>query len=204
MLNLFGLVVVVSDSSSYTKNDIFIDLNNDEDMKILGELSATKSGREMIKLLVDKKMYSNEIGKNMGLDSSMTSYYLKKMEALKMLKITYGKIFQRGKKEHRFFDIPASNIVINLRSEKDEKKGLKKIFKEGVKFASIGIAFVASSIISKNHFKVIETNYPAAFGADIPQTTINNLEFWIYPLIVLVVALIIERIIFGIKKRKRG
>lgn len=100
--------------------------------------------------------------------------------------------------------IPNLFILSNETKDQIEEKGfLKKFFKDGVKFVSIGIAFFGSYVINKNYFKPNEINYPIPFGTDVPQTTLNNLEFWIIPLIVLVVALIIERIIFGIKKRKK-
>ena len=181
-------------------------ITDDEDsLKILGELLSNKTSRDLMKFLMNKSEYKKKISDSTGVPFALVEHHLKKMEKIGLVKITNKQLIKSGVL-HKTYKITAEGIFVLLNSkEKVEEKGtIKKIFREGVKFASIGIAFIGSSIISQNHFKVNEINYPIPFGSDIPQSATNSLEFWIYPLMVLVVALIIERIIFGIKKRKGG
>ena len=177
----------------------------DSKLKILGELLSNDTSRKIIRMLIRKECYTNEISKKLNIRVSLVIHHLKKLEQIGVLVIIEKPIVRKGN-DHRYFRmVPGLFLAPNHTKEEIDKSGfLKKIFREGIKFTCVGIAFIGSSIISKNHFKSSETNYPASFGVDIPHDAVNSLEFWIYPLMVLVVALIIERIIFGIKKRKKG
>ncbi len=137
-----------SSSDVDVSKDVVIVIDNDEDMKSISELLRTESGREMMKLLAEEKLYSNEIGRKLGLKSNMTSHYLSKMEEMNLVKITNEKI-TKGGIEHRFFHIPSSIIVIVLKKPKKDADGiLKKIFKKGIKFCALGISTIAIFFIT--------------------------------------------------------
>lgn len=120
--------------------------SEDEKLKILGELLSNKSSRDIIRLLIDREMYVNEIAKKLELKVSLVVHHLQKMEAIGLLEITNKKITQKGE-EHRFFRIPSGMLIFPKQSEEEVNNVvLKKIFKDGMKFAAIGIATISSFI----------------------------------------------------------
>ena len=120
--------------------------SEDEKLKILGELLSNKSSRDIIRLLIDREMYVNEIAKKLELKVSLVVHHLQKMEAIGLLEITNKKITQKGE-EHRFFRIPSGMLIFPKQSEEEVNNVvLKKIFKDGMKFAAIGIAIISSFI----------------------------------------------------------
>ena len=92
-----------------------------------------------------KEMYTNEISTALDMRVSLVIHHLKKMEELGLLDITKKTIIRKGA-EHRFFKM-SSDIFITLDKNKEEvkEKGiLKRIFRDGVKFTSIGIIGLSS------------------------------------------------------------
>jgi len=127
---------IKEDNENFDKIKIFS--SEDEKLKLLGELLSNKSSRDIIKLLIDKEMYTNEIVKKLDLKVSLVIHHLQKMESIGLLEITNKKIARNGE-EHRFFRIPTGMLIVPNKSEEDTNNGfLKKIFKKGVKFAVIG------------------------------------------------------------------
>jgi len=114
---------------------------SDDDLKSLGELLSNETSRKIIKNLMEHQMYTNEIATKLDMRVSLVIHHLKKMEALGLLNITDKKIKRKGEK-HRFFTMNFDIFVTLDKSKEDlDKKGiLKRIFREGIKFTSIGIA----------------------------------------------------------------
>lgn len=121
---------------------------SDDNLKELGELLSNDSSRKIIYNLMIKEMYTNEIATKLEIRVSLVIHHLKKMEDLGMLIITNKRIKRKGQ-EHRFFKIDSNILVVmdQNRKEIEEKGLLTKIFREGIKFASIGIAAFISSRI---------------------------------------------------------
>ncbi|KAF6245124.1 winged helix-turn-helix domain-containing protein [Nitrosopumilus sp. b2] len=119
--------------------------SDDEKLKILGELLSNKSSRDIIRLLIEKESYTNEIARKLELRPNLVIHHLQKMMSVGLLEITNKKITRKGE-EHRFFRIPKSMLIIPNESKKIKKNGiLKKVFKDGIKFVTIGlVAFIAS------------------------------------------------------------
>lgn len=126
------------DDKDFDKIKVFS--SDDDKLKILGELLSNKTSRDIIKLLIDKEMYANEIARKLELRRNLVIHHVCKMEAIGLLEITNKKIIRNGE-EHRFFKIPRSMLIVPNESTEIRKNGiLKKIFKDGIKFVSVGIA----------------------------------------------------------------
>jgi predicted transcriptional regulator len=87
------------DSEDLAKIKVFS--SDDEKLKILGELLSNKSSRDIIRSLIDKEMYANEIAKKLDLPRNLVVHHLRKMESIGLLEITNKKIIRKGE-EHRF------------------------------------------------------------------------------------------------------
>lgn len=118
---------------------------SDDNLKELGELLSNDSSRKIIYHLMNKEMYTNEIATKLEMRVSLVIHHLKKMEDLGMLTIINKKIKRKGE-EHRFFRINSNILVIvDLNKQEIEEKGLlKRLFKDGIKFASLSIAAIST------------------------------------------------------------
>ncbi|MCH9657444.1 ArsR family transcriptional regulator [archaeon] len=161
--------------------------SDDEKLKILGELLSNKSSRDMIKLLIEKEMYTNEIAKKLGLRVNLIIHHLKKLEGLGLLEITEKQIVKKGN-NHKFYKM-VPNFFISPNADKNEtcEKGFfKKIFKDGIKFASIGIiSFVSWAYLRLNSTESYMNNSQS-----------DNLAI---PLVIIIVGLIV---LLFLKKKK--
>lgn len=123
--------------------------NSDESLKLLGELLSNKSSRDIIGLLIEKEMYKNAIATKLNLRLNLVSHHLEKMESIGLVEISHKKIIRKGD-DHKFFRINPKIFLMPNYSEKEikEKGILKRIFKDGIKFASIGLATFSLGIIT--------------------------------------------------------
>ena len=122
-----------NDNENFDKIKVFS--SDDEKLKSLGELLSNKSSRDIIKLLIDKEMYTNEISKKLDMRANIVIHHLKKLEELGLLQIKNKKIVKKGN-DHRHFRM-VSNLFITpnyTKEEIEEKDTLKKFFKDGALF----------------------------------------------------------------------
>jgi DNA-binding transcriptional ArsR family regulator len=136
-----------------TEKNIEIEIITDDDdsLKILGELLANKTSRDLMKFLMSKSEYKKKISDEIGVPFSLVEHHLKKLEKLGLVKITNKRLIKGGVL-HKTYKIKAKGIFLMLNATKEEveEKGtLKKIFKEGVKFTCIGVAAITTLFISK-------------------------------------------------------
>lgn len=118
---------------------------SDDNLKALGELLSNETSRKIISTLMKKEMYTNEISTALDMRVSLVIHHLKKMEDLGILDITKKRIIRKGQ-EHRFFKMSSDIFIIlnNTKEEVKEKGILKRIFRDGIKFACIGIIGLSS------------------------------------------------------------
>lgn len=176
--------------------------SDDEKLKILGELLSNKSSRDIIKLLTDKEMYTNEIANKLDMRANLVIHHLKKLQELGLLEVKSKKIVKKGNEHKHFRMIPNLFIAPNYNQEKMEEKGiLKKIFKKGIKFASIGISAIISYAIIGFAFDSHQVLEPIGYV----EPSIPLKDFWniIIPTFVIITGLIVERIFSYRKKRKK-
>ena len=166
----------------------------DKLLKSFGELCINDTSRSIMLILSENQMYVNEIAKKLTMRVSLVIHHLQKIIDLGIIEIEEKPISKKTK-NHRYFKLNA-DIYFSLTPDKDGNK-LKRIFKDGVKFVGIGIAGIVSYLVSNSQ---TSTYLP-------PQSTLtenNVLSPVIVLLLVLIIGLIIERIYFQFKNKKRG
>lgn len=182
------------DSNDVDKIKVFS--SEDEKLKMLGELLSNKSSREIIKLLIEKEMYTNEIASKLEIRPNLVIHHLKKLEELGLLEVTNREIVKRGN-THRYFRInPYLFLAPNGIQDKEKDEGiLKKIFKDGVKFVAIGIASVVTIILTSNKKTIENKDEFSSFGG-----MVENADSIIYGLIVIIIGLVI---LYCLEKKKK-
>lgn len=185
--------------------------SEDEKLKVLGELLSNKSSRDIIRLLIENEMYTNEIAKKLELKVNLVIHHLQKMESIGLVEISNKKIIRKGE-EHRFFRIPSGMLIFPDKT-KDETNGglLKKIFKEGVKFASVVIAGVITWIGTQNIQNNKVDSPPIQPDLNINGEVITNVTIEnqiqvdiVWSTIFTILVISIGLIFIFIKKRKKG
>ncbi len=162
---------------------------SDDNLKALGELLSNDSSRSIIYNLMTNEMYTNEISTKLDMRVSLVIHHLKKMEDLGLLEITEKKIKRKGQ-EHRFFKIKSNIFVVidNTAVEIKEKGLLKRIFRDGVKYAVIG--FVASMTWIYERAKTNTSEFQTFFeNGELPSA--SDSTTLVIPLIIIVAGLII-------------
>jgi len=154
---------------------------SDDNLKSLGELLSNETSRKIIMNLMHREMYTNEIATKLDIRVSLVIHHLRKLEELGLVEIENKKIKRKGEK-HRFFKMN-SDIFITLDKDKEDikKKGiLMKIFREGIKFAVIGIAVISTwlSMRTKEQSSEIKSSLKTSSDivnktSDIPQPDIS-------------------------------
>ena len=119
--------------------------NDDESLKILGQLLSTETSRKIIQLLTQEEMYINQISKKLGIQMNITIFHLKKLEELGLLIVTHKQIVKKGV-DHKYYKMVPNMFVTATQTKKEvhENEFLKKFFKEGVKFLTVTIAVITT------------------------------------------------------------
>ena len=166
--------------------------NDDHSLKLLGELLSNQVSRDIIRLLIEKEMYANELANKLNIQFSLLSHHLKKMEKLGLLSVNEKRIIKKGEL-HKYYKInPGIFILLNHTKDETKQKGtLQKIFKESIKFASIGIAAFVSWILAKNNVFKDDNMWSAPF------TTDNSITI---SLIIIIIGL---SVVYFLEKKKK-
>lgn len=119
--------------------------SDDKSLKILGELLSNDTSRKIIRMLIGKECYTNELATKLDIRVSLVIHHLKKLEELGLLDINHKQIVKKGN-NHRYFKINAPFLIIpdKTKEELEEKGILKKIFRDGITFFGFGCALVIS------------------------------------------------------------
>lgn len=180
------------------ETEIGIIIDDDEKLKIFGELLSNKTSRDLMRFLMSESAYKMKISDELGVKFSLIEHHLKKLENLGLVEITNKKIIKKGVL-HKNYKINAEGIFIMLNTkEKNKEKGiLKKVFKSGIKFASIGIVSLISWFVMQpqdsdsNGYSTVSSN---------PEALLSPL---VIALLIIIIGLIIERLFLFKKKEKR-
>jgi len=182
----------VDNNKEDNHHDINVFHSDDEKLKLLGELLSNKSSRNIIKLLLEKEMYTNEIANNLDMRISLVIHHLKKLEELGLLQITNKSIVKKGNKHKHFKINPYIFLLLNEGKDKLQNTGLlKRIFKKGVRHSVLGGFFTFALI----YYKFFSVRQP-----DGTQSEIASLTF---PLLIIILGFIIHHIAHWIIKQSR-
>lgn len=162
--------------------------SDDDSLKILGELLSNDTSRKIIKALIEKEMYTNEIAVTLDIGVSLVIHHLNKMQEIGIVDINHKQIVKKGN-EHRYFRvIPGLFVMPNESKEAIQEKGtLKKIFKEGIKFSSIfALGFIPIIIEFTSRVQSKNIDY------DLNMVSSSSISFGLF---IIILGLIIDRIV---------
>jgi len=123
----------------------------DEKIKSVGELLSSDSSRTILKLLFEDIMTANQISQKTGISLPLVIYHLKKMQDMGIVKISnVGKNVKA--QDMKYYTTTKFAIVIlpsSLSQKAKTSKSLANSFKTIYRFASIGVAGVATWFVSQ-------------------------------------------------------
>lgn len=164
--------------------------SSDESLKVLGDILGNESSRNIVKALINRKMYVNEIAKELDLRPNLVVHHLHKMESIGLVDITYKKITKKGI-DHRYFGIPKGLLALPGMQRKDEDRLMKRI-RGSLRFVAIGIAGLVPLALRTAD---IRTDPGADSDTGLPLTGALAAG-----LLVVVIGLVSERIYAHLKK----
>lgn len=171
-----------------------IKIFDDEDnkLKLLGELLSNDTSRRIIKMLIGKESYTNEISKKLDIRVSLVIHHLKKLEELGVLEITHKQIVRKGNNHRYFRMIPGLFLVPSKTKEEIEESGfLKKFFREGIKFTGIGLMAITSFLT----YNKIQTEITWANTHDVSSMSLE------IPFLIIIIGL---SILLILNKKRKG
>jgi len=203
----------------------------DEKIKSVGELLSSDSSRAILKLLFDDSLTANQIAQKTGISLPLVIYHLKKMQDMSIVKISsVGKNVKA--QDMKYYTTTKFAIVIlpsGLSQKAKTSKSLANSFKTIYRFASIGVAGVATWFVSQfaqtfqagqtslkeNLQAPMDTAREATTGGELamektmmeaamvppPAVGIPPDVFWsvVFALSVIIAGLIIERVLKAYK-----
>lgn len=185
---------------NYDKIKVFS--SDDDKLKLLGELLSNQVSRDIIRLLIEKEMYVNEIANKLGTQFSLISHHLKKMEELGLLSINKKKIIKKGQM-HKYYKMsPGIFLLPNHAKDNVHDTGiLKKIFRDGIKFASIAIV----SFIIWTQTKVTKNSIDGEWSLDVNMI---DLAFYedetFFPMLAIILFLLGNIVYIRLRKKRFG
>lgn len=172
--------------------------SEDDKLKVLGELLSNKSSRDIIRLLTEKEMYTNEIAKKLDMRSNLVIHHLKKLEELGLLEIDNKKITKKGN-DHKYYRM-VPNLLVSISQTNYEIKEngfLKRIFKKRIKYFVLGFFVILGGIATNNQLQ----NKGFEFTEEISKN--NDLLPLVIMLSILSIGLISINLLEHFKKEKR-
>ena len=203
----------------------------DEKIKSVGELLSSDSSRAILKLLFADSLTANQIAQKTGISLPLVIYHLKKMQDMSIVKISsVGKNVKA--QDMKYYTTTKFAIVIlpsSLSQKAKTSKSLANSFKTIYRFASIGVAGVATWFVSQfaqtfqagqtslkeNLQAPMDTAREATTGGELamektmmeaamvppPAVGIPPDVFWsvVFALSVIIAGLIIERVLKAYK-----
>jgi len=169
--------------------------NDDESLRILGQILSNETSRKIIQLLTQEEMYTNQISKRLGIQMNTIIFHLKKLVEVGLVTVTHKQIIKKGV-DHKYYKMIPNIFVTSTQPKKEVHANgfLKKFFKEGIKFAAIGfLSIITWKYFVTLHIPEINNNY------NLVESTSENLTI---PIIIF--SIIGVLIYLYLKKRKKG
>jgi len=138
------------DSVSLTEK-IEIISTEDDKIKSVGELLSSDSSRAILKLLFEDIMTANQISQKTGISLPLVIYHLKKMQEMAIVKVS--NVSKNVKAQDMKYYTTTKFAIVILPSSLSQKaktsKSLANSFKAIYRFASIGVAGIATWFVSQ-------------------------------------------------------
>jgi len=160
--------------------------NDFDTLRILGNSLASKTSHKIMHLLQHEEMYANEISKKLGISLNLVSFHLTKLEKIGVVKVTYRRMVKNGS-EHKYYKM-MPNIFISMfetKKEIHETGFLRKIFRDDVKFVSVGLGVLGSWFLSRGIFTDGESSGAAGSMSNFSIDWFSlNYDVWV-PIVVV-------------------
>lgn len=178
--------------------------NEDERLKLIGEILSNESSRNIFKLLISDELTAYEIVKKTNLSLSLVLHHINKMRSAGIVKIS--KISQTIRNQDMKHYTAKSGILI-LPQTISEKAKTSKTFQNSLKrimrFSSIGIAAIASWFLTQPFISEPTAPRPTLPPYLLPFDVTSQTQLFLpltASLVVIIIGLIIERILSSRKK----
>ena len=171
---------------------------DDRSLKLLGELLSNDTSRKIIRQLIEKQMYTNELATKLDIPISLVMHHLKKLEELNLVDVEEKQITKKTKK-HKFFRMSGKIFVLPNDSgvEMRETGSLGRILQEKVRYTIIGAAALFAFILTRSQ------DGSMAFAPQELPAVPFYLESTFVPFLIVIAGLVIERVVQH-KKKKKG
>ena len=169
---------------------------DDRPLKLLGELLGNDTSRKIIRHLIEKQMYTNELATKLDIPISLVIYHLKKLEELNLVDVEEKQITKKTKM-HKFFRMSGKIFVLPTDSDAEmrETGNLGRILQEKVRYAIIGVAALFAFVLIRG-----QDGSKAFVAQDLPAIPFY-LESTFVPLLIIIAGLVIERVVQYKKRR---
>ena len=171
---------------------------DDRSLKLLGELLSNDTSRKIIRSLIEKQMYTNELATKLDIPISLVMHHLKKLEELGLVDVEERQITKKTKR-HKFFRMSGKIFVLpnDSNAEMRETGSLGRILQEKVRYTIIGAAALFAFVLTRGQ------DGSTAFSPQELPAVPFYLESTFVPLLIVIAGLAIERVVQH-KKRKKG
>lgn len=178
--------------------------NEDDRLKLIGEILSNESSRSIFKLLISDELTAYEIVKKTNLSLSLVLHHINKMRSAGIVKIS--KISQTARNQDMKHYTAKSGILI-LPQPVSEKAKTSKTFQNSLKrimrLSSIGIAAIASWFLMQSTISEPTAPRPTLPPYLLPFDITSQTQLFLpvtTSLLVIIIGLIIERILSSRKK----
>lgn len=193
------------------EDTVKIFLKDTENIKLLGHVLTNETSRAIMSLLAEEEMYPNEIANKLNLSLKLVLHYLDKLEKINLVIVTNKKLIRKGIKHKHYKMIPNIFIAISKTQKEIHETGfLKRIFKDSVKFAVIGLCAAASWFLSQPTILPLDSNGENTGSVTLDKTqpsfieTLLEFEPLTIVLLIIIIGITLERILnYLINKRKK-
>lgn len=170
---------------------------SEESLAKLGLALRNNNCRKIMVLLSTKEMYVNQIASELKIGVNIVSDQVKILKELGLLKIRRKPIVRKGN-NHNYYTLKTDIFISTF----PEENKLKRIFKDGLKFTSIGIAAIVTWFISGIYFKPNLYSKPDSFDFGETLDVPIYQESTFFPFLIIIIGLLINTIFLYKKKEK--
>ena len=181
------------------RDEIKVFGTDDRSLKLLGELLSNYTSRKIIRNLIEKQMYTNELATKLDIPISLVIHHLKKLEELNLVDVEEKQITKKTKK-HKFFRMSGKIFVLpNSSTAKMHETGsLRQIFQEKIRYTIIGASALFAFVLIRN-----QDGSKAFITQELPAIPFY-LESAFVPFLIIIAGLVIELVIQHKKRKRKG
>lgn len=178
------------------KDEIRVFTHDDKSLKLLGELLSNDTSRRIIRCLIEKQMYTNELATKLDIPISLVIHHLKKLEELGLVDVEEKQI-TRKTKDHKFFRMTGKFFILPNDSQYEVTKTgmLKQIFREKIRYTLVGSTALSVFVLAGTR------DGQMSFIEESAKTPFYQESIFV-PLLIIIGGLILE-IIIKKKSEKR-